>query len=63
KKGALYFANQDYANLLAEIEGCLTGTNNSDPQQLYEQLKSIGEEHIIRMGKAIKANRPYFFTG
>lgn len=62
KKGALYFANQDYANLLTEIEGCLTGKNSTDPHRLYMQLRSIGEEHITRMGRVIEGNRPYFFT-
>jgi hypothetical protein len=62
KKGVSYFSNPDFAGLLAEIEGRLTAQTDDELQELYGRFTSAGEEHIILMGKAINANRPYFFT-
>jgi hypothetical protein len=60
KKGALYFSNPDFAALLEEIEGSLTGRTIGELQELFERFTSAGEEHIFLMGESIKANRLYF---
>lgn len=62
KKGVSYFSNPDLAGLLTEIEGLLSGQTSGELQGLFERFTSAGEEHIILMGKAINANRPYFST-
>ena len=62
KKGVSYFSNPAFASLLAEIEVRLIGQTGGGLQELFERFTSAGEEHIILMGKAINANRPYFST-
>ena len=62
KKGVSYFSNPDFAGLLAEIEGRLTGQTGGELQELFGRFTSAGVEHILLMGKAIKANRTYFST-
>lgn len=62
KNGARYFCDSDYSNVLIEIEGIFTGDNDRDIQKLYERFRIIGEEHKIKMGKMIVANKEYFYS-
>ncbi len=45
-----------------EIEGSFVDDNDSEIQKLYEKFRTIGEEHKIKMGKIIAANKEYFYS-
>ncbi len=62
KNGAHYFSDPDYSHVLMEIEGSFVDDNDSEIQKLYEKFRTIGEEHKIKMGKIIEANKEYFYS-
>jgi hypothetical protein len=61
KKGAGYFSDPDFRNVLDKVEETFTGGNEGDLKTLYEKFPLTGERHIIIMGAKINTNREYFF--
>jgi len=60
KKGAGYFSDLDFYNVLAEVEETFTGGNDSDLPTLFEKFRQSGERHIIIMGNKINTDLGYF---
>jgi len=60
KKGAGYFSDLDFKNVLDEVEETFTVENVGDLQPLYEKFRLIGDRHIIIMGTKINTDREYF---
>lgn len=62
KNGAHYFSSTTFVCILAEVEETLGHSDGADIQKLYETFKTVGEEHKLRMGKIIAANKDYFYS-
>jgi hypothetical protein len=60
KKGAGYFSDPDFKNVLDDVEETFTNANEGDLQSLYEKFRLTGERHIIIMGTKINTDREYF---